>query len=117
MSMHTNETNTFSVYKKYGVGIASGRRIASSLWKIPLEIQDIFTRYYLLYWDAEYLRSKIKDGQVEHDGVQYVIRYYSCDSSDLYHCEGQVALSFRVLQNEYDHYPVVLIRAPLRTTN
>lgn len=115
MNEHTREHTTNVHYtdsyieSKYGISKPAARYLSRSFWKIREDYLDAaFKTYYILSWQSYYLRDKIKDGQIERDGVLYDVIFYRCNSSVL-HTGHTLLLSFRSLKDEFNSPPIVLV--------
>ena len=95
-------------YKRYGVAKSQCRLLTQNVFNIPIDFQDLYHKYYLVYWQPEYFFSQLQDGMIQRDGTDYQVIYHLCTPATVRKC-SQVRLSFRVPQQEYEIEPYVLV--------
>lgn len=109
-------TQSFNVLKIYGVPKSAAIFMATSIWYINKKDQDLFNEYYLLHWEPEYFRRALKQGTVTRHGIDYQVIYHRTNSYEVIKHTGDLILSFRQLQPEYNMFPVVLVSLDRPTT-
>lgn len=95
-------------FRKYGVAKSQCRLLTQNIFHIPLDYQDLYHKYYLLFWTPDYFYSQVHDGMIQRDGVDYQVIYHLCTPTAL-RKYAQVRLSFRIPQQEYEIEPYVLV--------
>lgn len=102
--------NSAQLTQKYGVTRSVIHHVATNNFAISLFYADCFRTYKLLYWDAQYLLSRVRDGLLEQDGVEYLVIYHRCTRGNVLAAKGsQVALSFRTAKRDFGLVPYVLV--------
>ena len=96
-------------YKKHGISKTMVRSMMQNLFEFPKEYRDLLETYHLLYWQTGFFKSKITEGIIEKDGIQYQIIYKDQPATLSKH--SQVRLSFRSAVREYNLEAYVLVRA------
>lgn len=86
-------------YKKYGMTRSSTSYIARNYFAIPEQYQDLFAKYYLLYWTGEHLSKQVKEGKLIHQDTEYVIIFRK-PCLKVFR-ESQIRLSFRQPKVEF----------------
>jgi hypothetical protein len=101
---------TFESYKKFGIPPSIIHHIAVNNFVVHPNYVDCFSKYFLLYWEGQYIVRECKDGQIRKDGVDYLVIYHNCTRgmilNDPY---SQYACSFREPQPEFGLCAYVLI--------
>lgn len=120
--MDTIDTKISSIaaVTKYGIPRSSAIYAADNIWSIKWDssIREAFWHYYLLYWDADFFLSKLQEGTIKRLDRTFQVIYYRCSPIDIQRHKGkQVAISFRVLQPEYNYHPVALVARSDRQAN
>lgn len=102
--------NSAKLLQKYGVTRSIVHHIATNNFTISLNYADCFSTYRLLYWDSQYLLSKIVDGMLTADYKEYLVIYHRCTRGQVLAAKGQqVALSFRAAKRDFGLVPYVLV--------
>lgn len=109
--MNTTNTTTrsYKVLETYGVPISSALYIMHNIWGVRPGDRDIFKQFYLLKWPVERLLERISSGTIERRGTKYQVIFHRTNYAELAKYEGDIFLSFRELQDEYELYPTVLV--------
>ena len=102
------ETDSVTVYKKYGVHRSQAIYINNNLWRLSNDLSDLFEQYYILSWTGYYFNDKMCNGTIERDGITYQIIYYNTTPLEAKRAKN-VYLSLRHLQPEFKHIPTVLV--------
>ena len=76
----------------------------------PAEVDHYFTNYYLIYWEPEFFKTVIEQGNgtITRGGITYLVVYHSCTPTELKEA-SQVKLSFRKPKKEYSSVGYVLV--------
>lgn len=100
-----------AAFTKYGMYRSTLLHIMHTVPYIPAEYMHCLRSYKLLYWQSDYLRSKLRaEGfRITRGGVQYNPVFASSLPPGTY----QVMLSFREAMPEFDIPAVVLISKDL----
>ena len=103
------ELPSVTVYKKYGIRISEMYYCLHNIWNIhTYKPKSAIVLANKIYWSADYLKTKVKDGTIKYQGRTYAVVYKGITPAQLTKHEGQLALSFRVAAPEFNLYPVVL---------
>lgn len=104
--------NSAQLLQRYGVTRSIIQHIATNNFTIFPTYRDCFRTYHLLYWDAQYLLSRVRDGLlvVDQDSTEYLVIYHRCTRGQVLAAKGQqVALSFRSAKRDFGLLPCVLV--------
>lgn len=104
--------NSVEAYKKYGIAPSYVRYTINNYFYYPYNMRDTLDKYYIMRWNVGYFLSKIKEGMIEHQDVEYQIIYHKTDPTKLHRVSGthaQVKLSFRVADPLFNIPPTVLV--------
>lgn len=96
-------------YKKHGVPRSMLAYLLINRFHIPNAFQDLVQNYYILRWEGKYLKQRIVDGTLLHQGRQYIVVFHNCTYGQATG-KDQVFLSFRVPMEDYELPSYVLIK-------
>lgn len=97
----------------YGIPRSEAIAELHNTFSIPLDLQGIFSSYFLLKWEATYFTALLHEGTIERDGVTYQVIYKDTGAARITRqaeAGKNLLLSFRELQEEYKAMPTVLVR-------
>lgn len=89
------------------------RNLCEHSWIIPnTQLHEGFSKYYLLYWRADYFRSQMIEGRLHHQDTSYLVYFHG--SVYPTYPGTQIALSFRLPLPKYNLPGVVLVASSTR---
>lgn len=109
--------SAITAQKKYGISPSVVHFIAMNCFSIHghekklFSYRDCFSKYYLLYWSSKYFLEQMKEGTIiDSDGNLYhIIFKRGLTRGKLLGTDKQLALSFRVVQPEFNIPNYVLV--------
>ena len=106
-----HKIKTFDCIQKFAITPSLLHHQLTEVERIHQSFAPCLTRYYLKYWSASYLLSKLKAGTIIDSDLQYVVIYgEGCSRGKLLASpDSQVKVSFRAAQAIFDLSPYALV--------
>lgn len=99
-------------YRKYGILSSTLHHAMVNTFHLPEQIKKGLEQYYILHWAGRYLKQKLTDGIIEHQGYQYIVIFKGITLPSITGTK-QIRLSFRRAKSEYNLPAYVLVSPEL----
>jgi len=99
------------IAQQYGISISEATHIQNNYWSIPQKYKrnDILPVYFILSWDVDYFRDRIREGTILREHTVYQVIYHRTNPVEIAKGKGQVMLSFRSFNRDFNIQPTVLV--------
>lgn len=96
-------------YATYGIHRSEVLSVLQRILHIPASHQHTLQEYKLLYTSPNYLFSQVSGGVLTRHDKPYIVIYHQCTRYECMYYSGQLMLSYREAQPEYNLPAYVLV--------
>lgn len=107
--MNQSRIASIDSYTKYGIPRSEVLSTLQRILHIPASHQHTLQEYKLLYTSPDHFFSQVSGGMLTRHDKPYIVIYHQCNRYECIYHSGQLMLSYREAQPEYNLPAYVLV--------